>query len=129
VARGNGLSIFPDVFGKYLLCDEKGVVRRDQHFGVPENFDLDAGDILVFCGEHFHSSELNSTSITRHVVSFRITFDRPLFIGNSPSKYDYRKAVTRNGGLGKPKRRRGTLRINWPISSLNVSEQPITRDL
>jgi nitrite reductase/ring-hydroxylating ferredoxin subunit len=101
VVKGNGLSIFPEVFGNFLPCDEKGVVRRDQSFGAPENFELNAGDILVFCGEHFHSSELNSTSMTRHVVSFRITFDPPTFFGNSPYKYSYRKAVVRDGKVAQ----------------------------
>jgi nitrite reductase/ring-hydroxylating ferredoxin subunit len=101
VIKGNGLSIFPEVFGEYLPCDEKGVVKRDQRFGLRENFHLDPGDILVFCGEHFHSSEINSTSFTRHVVSFRITFDRPVFIGKSPYRYTYRKAVVGDGVLGR----------------------------
>jgi nitrite reductase/ring-hydroxylating ferredoxin subunit len=101
VVKGNGLSIFPDIFGKYLPCDEKGVVKRNQSFGSPENFDLNPGDILLFCGEHFHSSELNATSLTRHVVSLRITFDRPVFVGNSPYKYSYKKAVIRSGRLAR----------------------------
>jgi nitrite reductase/ring-hydroxylating ferredoxin subunit len=89
IVKGNGLSIFPGVFGRLLPCDTKGVIKRDQYFGKPLNFRMEAGDILVFAGEHLHSSEINSTNLTRHVVSFRITFEKPIFRGESPHAYNY----------------------------------------
>lgn len=98
ITKGNGLSIFEDVYGKYIPCDERGVVRKDQSFGKPKNVEMRAGDVLVFAGEQFHGSEINSTNITRHVISFRITFEKPAYVGNSPYKYDYRY-VSCNSGL------------------------------
>ena len=100
VTRGNGLSIYPEAEGRILPCDDRGVVRRDQSFGPPVNFEMDPGDILVFAGEHLHSSEINSTSLTRHVVSYRISLDRPRFVGNSPYRHRYRYLAASDGRAG-----------------------------
>ena len=41
------------------------------------NFELDAGDVLLFRGEHLHSSELNVTDETRYVLTVRFAPSRP----------------------------------------------------
>ncbi len=96
VKTGNGLSLYPQVYGKRLPCTKDGVIMRDQYFGPALNFELKPGDALVFHGEHLHSSELNSTGTTRHVVSFRITLEKPKFLNQSCHNYLYSGS---SGGL------------------------------
>ena len=79
VVVGNGLSIFPEVYGEDLHCDTAGEVLPGRPLGQAQNFVLEPGDVLVFHGNHLHASELNSTAQTRHIVSFRITMGRPQF--------------------------------------------------
>ena len=43
------------------------------------NFELDPGDVLLFRGEHLHSSELNITGETRYVLTARFTTSHPRF--------------------------------------------------
>ncbi|MGF1934409.1 MAG: Rieske 2Fe-2S domain-containing protein [Nostoc sp. ChiQUE02] len=90
VKIGNGLNIYPQVYGKLLPCTKDGKIQRDQYFGSALNFELEPGDALIFHGEHLHSSEINSTDATRHVISLRMTLDKPKFLNpHSPYKYDY----------------------------------------
>ena len=89
VKIGNGLSIYPEVYGKRLPCTEDGKIQRNQYFGDAINFELEPGDALIFHGEHLHASEINSTNLTRHVASLRITLEKPNFLGRSPYQYDY----------------------------------------
>ncbi len=90
VKIGNGLNIYPQVYGKILPCTNNGKINRNQYFGSALNFELEPGDALIFHGEHLHSSEINSTDITRHVISLRMTLDEPKFLdSHSPYKYDY----------------------------------------
>ncbi|AFZ19836.1 Rieske 2Fe-2S domain-containing protein [Allocoleopsis franciscana] len=97
VKIGNGLSIYPQVYGKRLPCTEDGKILRDQYFGSVLNFDLEPGDALIFHGEHLHSSELNSTDATRYVVSLRMTLEKPKFLGQSPYKSNYIYSETNDG--------------------------------
>jgi nitrite reductase/ring-hydroxylating ferredoxin subunit len=53
------------------------------------NYPMQPGDVLVFRGDHLHTSELNSTTRTRHVVSFRFTAGRPHFAHAHNHKYTY----------------------------------------
>jgi nitrite reductase/ring-hydroxylating ferredoxin subunit len=89
VKTGNGMSLYPQVYGKRLPCTEDGRIPRNQYFGSALNFDLDPGDVVIFHGEHLHSSEINSTDETRHVISFRITLEKPQFLRPSPHRYCY----------------------------------------
>ena len=47
--------------------------------GMPLNVRLDPGDMLLFSGEHLHSSELNRTDSTRYVISFRMSLSPPQY--------------------------------------------------
>lgn len=87
VKIGNGLSLYPQVYGKRLPCTEDGKILRNQYFGRALNFELDPGDAIIFHGEHLHSSEINSTAETRHVVSLRLTLSKPKFISKSPYQF------------------------------------------
>ncbi|QFS50343.1 Rieske 2Fe-2S domain-containing protein [Nostoc sphaeroides] len=90
VKIGNGLNIYPQVYGKLLPCTKDGKILGDQYFGSALNIELEPGDAIIFHGEHLHSSEINSTDTTRFVISLRMTLDKPQFIDdNSPYKNDY----------------------------------------
>lgn len=99
VREGNGLTFHPDVYGKRLPCTPAGRIRSDQWLGRGVGHALAPGDALVFHGEHLHSSVLNRTDETRHVVSFRLTLDRPRFLEASPYRHDYLRG-TASDGLG-----------------------------
>ncbi|MGH0028590.1 MAG: Rieske 2Fe-2S domain-containing protein [Myxococcota bacterium] len=79
VKTGNGLSIFTDAYGVDLPYTPKGEITREVAPGRPLNFDMAPGDALLFHGDQLHASELNWTDETRHVVSFRLTLERPHF--------------------------------------------------
>lgn len=89
VKAGNGMTIFPEMFGKRLPCTKDGRMVANQFLGRPLNFTLDPGDALIFHGEHLHSSEINITDETRHVVSLRLTLDEPRYYGPSSAKFAY----------------------------------------
>jgi nitrite reductase/ring-hydroxylating ferredoxin subunit len=95
-------------------------VERDQAFGRPVNFAMEAGDVLVFNGEHLHSSEINSTAITRHVVSYRNTLATPAFIGNSPYKYNY-GILLGSSGVVAAGAERGHLLLRKVMRAVNAS--------
>ena len=77
IPSGNGLTIFPDVYGN--KCDRvaSGSIAYHENPGVPVNFDLGPGDALLFDGEHLHATVLNHIEATRHVISFRVTKGKP----------------------------------------------------
>jgi hypothetical protein len=83
VSPGNGMLVYKEMWEKPIK--HLGIhVARDQPFiGRPVNFALEPGDILLFHGEHFHSSELNYTNDTRYVLSSRFTLDPPVY-GEGP---------------------------------------------
>jgi ectoine hydroxylase-related dioxygenase (phytanoyl-CoA dioxygenase family) len=78
VLPGNGMLVYPEAWGK-----EPGhngtTINRSAQLGVPYNFDLGPGDILVFSGEQLHSSEINITDETRFVLTARFTVGRPQY--------------------------------------------------
>lgn len=79
VRRGNGMSFFLDRYGSEVGHLASGAIAPDEHPGAPTNFELAPGDALVFHGDQLHASELNRTGETRHVISFRLTLDKPHF--------------------------------------------------
>lgn len=89
VRFGNGISLYPQVYGKRLPCTKDGKILPNQYFGRALNFELEPGDAIIFHGEHLHSSELNSTDDTRHVVSLRITLEKPKFLKKSKSSSQF----------------------------------------
>jgi len=89
VKIGNGLNIYPQVYGKRLPCTKDGKILPNQSFGGAISFDLQPGDAIIFHGEHLHSSEINSTDLTRYVISMRMTLDKPEFLSDSPYKDTY----------------------------------------
>lgn len=78
VRRGHGLAIYPDKWGKPFLRGADTKPADYSGMGFPITFDLDVGDTLVFHGEHVHSSELNSTELTRVVLTNRFCVSQPI---------------------------------------------------
>ena len=79
VRAGNGLLIYPRLWGKDIPHNGLYQISRKQPLGKPINFELDPGDMIFFAGEHFHSSEVNATGETRIVLTNRFCLDRPVF--------------------------------------------------
>lgn len=78
VSPGNGMLVYPQVWGEEP--EHNGTeISRSAPLGVPYNFALDPGDILVFSGEQMHSSEVNITDETRYVLTVRFTVGRPRY--------------------------------------------------
>jgi nitrite reductase/ring-hydroxylating ferredoxin subunit len=76
VERGNGLAIFTkDYQTQFAFRD--GYILPGAKLHKPENFDLEPGDVVLFHSNHLHASELNRTTSTRYVVSYRVTFGKP----------------------------------------------------
>jgi nitrite reductase/ring-hydroxylating ferredoxin subunit len=87
VERGNGMSLYPDVYDRPVRRSANGRIEHGQPLGQRVNFELEPGEALIFHGKHLHSSELNHTHNTRYVVSFRITLTRPRVSVLSNHKY------------------------------------------
>ncbi|MDJ0951776.1 MAG: Rieske 2Fe-2S domain-containing protein [Alphaproteobacteria bacterium] len=83
VSRGNGMIIYPDMWR--LRIPFAGIhMAKDQPVGRVMNFSLEPGDILLFNGEHLHSTELNVTDETRYVIGTRVTLDQPKYHAEPP---------------------------------------------
>jgi hypothetical protein len=83
VRRGNGLALFPAKWRSEVPHDGRYCPVREQHFGEPVTFEMDPGDLLFFHGEHLHSSELNSTSWTRVVLTDRFSLHSPTILSDT----------------------------------------------
>jgi nitrite reductase/ring-hydroxylating ferredoxin subunit len=77
IPSGNGLTIYPDVFGRELTRMPNGSVGYQENPGEPTYTDLEPGDAILFDGEQLHSTVLNHLDTTRHVISFRIIDTKP----------------------------------------------------
>ena len=83
VRPGNGMLFYPDLWDRTIPHDgyeQRGFrIARQMRLGRPLNVRLDPGDMLLFSGEHLHSSELNRTDATRYVLSFRMSLSPPRY--------------------------------------------------
>lgn len=78
VLPGNGMSFWPEMFGRIPPMGEWHVARPDQVLGRPFGVALNAGDALLFHIGHMHGSRINQTNQTRFVCSARFTVGRPV---------------------------------------------------
>ena len=83
VRRGNGMALFPAKWGTAVPHNGSYRPVREQHFGEPVTFEMDPGDLLLFHGEHLHSSELNSTPWTRVVLTNRFSLQSPRIVSET----------------------------------------------
>jgi nitrite reductase/ring-hydroxylating ferredoxin subunit len=88
VETGNGLLIYPASYGVPVVRNGCHI-RHDQSPGVPTNVAMEPGDAIVFHGDQLHASVVNHTRHTRHVVSFRLALDRPVFADTHLQTYAY----------------------------------------
>lgn len=79
----NGLALFPAKWSSEIPHDGRYRPVREQHFGEPVTFEMDRGDLLLFHGEHVHSSELSSTPWTRVVLTNRFSLHSPKIVSAS----------------------------------------------
>ncbi|GAA5178643.1 hypothetical protein GCM10023322_06290 [Rugosimonospora acidiphila] len=78
VMPGNGMLFFPSQY-RDGLRRENEACDPGQPVGLPRCIALDPGDVLLFHGDHVHSTEINLTDRTRFVVSTRITVGPPAY--------------------------------------------------
>lgn len=83
VSRGNGMLVYPDVGLRPVanpgFLQNGFKVHPSETLGKPMNFALDPGDALLFDIEQFHSSEVNVTNDTRHVITAKFTLEPPIY--------------------------------------------------
>ncbi len=79
VKKGNGLSVYPEMWGKYLPHDGDPLKPKNESIGSSINFELEPGGALLFSGELMHASELNITNETRFVMTSRFSIQTPEF--------------------------------------------------
>lgn len=95
VIDGNGMIFYPDVYRRV----PRSITAIDElagcALGRPEVVRMVAGDVLVFHGDLLHGSVLNCTDETRVVMSFRITFEPPVFA--LPTAQVYREIAAEAG--------------------------------
>jgi hypothetical protein len=72
VRKGNGMLVFPDAY-------RPDAPQHDTPVGRPLNFEMEPGDILLFAGDHLHSSEPNTTDETRYVLTKRLSLGAPRY--------------------------------------------------
>jgi hypothetical protein len=77
--RGNGMLVYPELWGIPIEPADDGFVTSTQRLGAPIGVALDPGDILVFNAHHVHSSEVNVTDETRVVLTARLAVDHLRF--------------------------------------------------
>ncbi|HEX2093832.1 MAG TPA: phytanoyl-CoA dioxygenase family protein [Longimicrobiaceae bacterium] len=91
VSHGNSVLVYPDVWRQPM--ERAGqTVAPGQPLGVPVSFEMAPGDVLFFSGEHVHSSEINVTTKTRFVMSFRLTI-RPPRPGEGRSEAEFHRVA------------------------------------
>ena len=78
VRKGNGLTLYPETYRSNLRNDGP-YIAADENPGPATCFDMEPGDVILFHGNHVHGSEINVTDKTRHVISFRIVLDKPVY--------------------------------------------------
>lgn len=122
VAKENGLLLYPDQYGKPLDAVE-GRLSKRHALEAPLRCVLEPGDVLIFHGEHLHSSALNLTNRTRVVLSFRFTVGQPRF-AHYGERYRYRRLAAQPK---RPARRcRGVIEVpNRPVQT-KVRPTPVS---
>jgi nitrite reductase/ring-hydroxylating ferredoxin subunit/ectoine hydroxylase-related dioxygenase (phytanoyl-CoA dioxygenase family) len=78
VLEGNGMSVWPELFGRIPPMGEWHIARTDQVLGKPFGCALNPGDALLFHIGHMHGSRINQTEQTRYVCSARFTIGAPV---------------------------------------------------
>lgn len=80
VEKENSMFIYPDCWQKRIPQGDNGTAKMDQYLGVPLEFSMNEGDVLIFHSNHMHASRLNTTGNTRIVLTNRVTEDWPKYL-------------------------------------------------
>lgn len=75
VRKGNGLLVYPDAYRPNASRHDGPTIP----VGNPVSFEMEPGDLLLFAGDHLHSSEPNTTDETRYVLTKRISLGAPRY--------------------------------------------------
>lgn len=79
VQSGNGLTVYREDYARDFVFKRSGDIADGEKLHKPLTFDLAPGDCVMFHTDQLHGSELNRTTETRFVISFRMTFGKPEF--------------------------------------------------
>ena len=79
VRRENGLTVYRTDYGGDFRYQESGDIADGEKLNPPLTFDLAPGDGVMFHTDHLHGSVLNRIDETRFVISFRLSFGKPVF--------------------------------------------------
>ena len=92
VKSGNSMIIYPEAYKRNIKRSSR-YIRSNENPGPGINFSLQTGDVLLFHSDHLHSSEINSTDSTRHVISFRLAFEKPQYTSGPFGNYAHSALV------------------------------------
>ena len=87
VRKGNGLTVYKTDYNGDFVYKESGDIAEGEKLNQPETFDLAPGDCVMFHTDQVHGSELNRINETRFVISFRMSFGKPVFPNRHFHKY------------------------------------------
>ena len=87
VRRGNGLTVYETDYDGDFIHKESGNIADGEKLHRPMTFDLAPGDCVLFHTDQVHGSELNRIDETRFVISFRMSFGKPIFPNRHFHKY------------------------------------------
>jgi len=86
VSAGNSLLVYPDVY--HTDQGRSGnLVHPGEPLGRPVRYELSPGDVLLFHGDHVHSSEVNITEDTRYVITARVSVGAPKYNNKEGSSW------------------------------------------
>ena len=87
VRKGNGLTIYEADYQGDFVYKDSGDIADGEKLHRPTTFDLEPGDCVMFHTDQVHGSELNRINETRFVISFRMSFGKPIFPNRHYHKY------------------------------------------
>lgn len=87
VRKGNGLTIYETDYQGDFIFKDSGDIADGEKLHRPMTFDLAPGDCVMFHTDQIHGSELNRIDETRFVISFRMSFGKPVFPNRHFHKY------------------------------------------
>lgn len=87
VRKGNGLTVYEADYQGDFVYKDSGDIADGEKLHRPTTFDLEPGDCVMFHTDQVHGSELNRINETRFVISFRMSFGKPVFPNRHYHKY------------------------------------------
>ena len=92
----NTLMFFPETINKFIPTN-RGAIKKDAYLGEPLLLKCEPGDVIVFHSQLVHSPVLNTSKVTRWVITNRITNEIPNHPRNFfPLKYFKAKYLNDN---------------------------------